>query len=130
MEKFIVTTTDITLKNHHPWDCPVYVLGEILQGNIAALTKWEPRSYTGIYIGHSSFHVVSVALVINPVTGHISPQFHVVFDDECSTVPFMREVTIPPKFYRSFEIYLTERCTRGYFLKNTWFTPYLEEDTR
>ena len=42
------------------------------------------------------FHAGSVALVLNPVTGHVSPQFNVVFDDELSTVPFIREVTITP----------------------------------
>ena len=26
MEKFSVTTTDITLNDHHTWDFPVYVL--------------------------------------------------------------------------------------------------------
>ena len=34
-------------------------------------------------------------MVINPSTGHVSPQFHVVLDDEFSTIPFMKEVTIP-----------------------------------
>ena len=35
-------------------------------------------------------------LVINPETGHVSPQLHVVFEDGLSTVSFMREVKIPP----------------------------------
>ena len=96
MENFAGTTRYITLKNYHTWGCPVYVLGTIFQGDISGLTKWEPRSHAGIYIGHSTFHAGSVALVLNPATGHVSPQFHVVFDDEFSTVPFMREVTIPP----------------------------------
>ena len=40
MNKFSGTTTDVTLKNHHTWVCPVYVLDEILQGNISILLKW------------------------------------------------------------------------------------------
>ena len=40
MEKFAGTTTDITIKNHHIWGCPVYVMDARLQGNIAVLLKW------------------------------------------------------------------------------------------
>ena len=57
---------------------------------------WEPQSKEGMYLGHKSFHAESVALVLNPSTGHVSPKFHVVFDYEFSTVPFMREDTINP----------------------------------
>ena len=52
----------------------------------------------GIYLGHSQFNAKSVALVLNPETGNVSPQFHVVFDDEFSTIPFMREGTISPNW--------------------------------
>ena len=40
MEKFSGIKIDITLKNHHAWVCPVYVLDARLQGNIAGLNKW------------------------------------------------------------------------------------------
>ena len=42
--------------------------------------KWEPRSRIDIYLGHSPFHAGSVALVFNPLTRRVSPQYHVVFD--------------------------------------------------
>ena len=42
MEKFAGTTTYISLKNHHTWGCQVYVLDEILQGNISGIHKWGP----------------------------------------------------------------------------------------
>ena len=89
MEKFSGTTTDINLKNHHIWGCTVCVLGARFQGIIAGLTKWEPLSRSVVYLGHSPFHAGAVALVLNPATGHVSPQFHVVFYDEFSTIPFM-----------------------------------------
>ena len=89
------TKIDINLKNHQIWGCPVYFLDAILQVNIAGLTNLEPQSHVGMYFGHPPFHAVSVALDINPSTFHFSPQFHVMFDDEFSTVPFMREGTIP-----------------------------------
>ena len=34
----------------------------------------------GIYLGQSSQHARSVALVLNLTTGHVSPQFHIKFD--------------------------------------------------
>ena len=40
MKNFPGTTTDITLKNHHTWGCPVYVSDAILQVNVSGLTKW------------------------------------------------------------------------------------------
>ena len=35
--------TYITLKNHHIWGCPVYVLDARFQGNITGIPKWEPH---------------------------------------------------------------------------------------
>ena len=43
MENFVSTKTDIIVKNHHTWVCPVYVLDEILQGNVSVFPKWEPH---------------------------------------------------------------------------------------
>ena len=40
-------------------------------------------------------HVGSIALVMNPRTRHVSPQFHVVYDDHFITVPAMRSGDIP-----------------------------------
>jgi hypothetical protein len=35
-------------------------------------------------------------LVLNPRTGHVSPQFHVVYDDDFTTVSNLRAATVPP----------------------------------
>jgi hypothetical protein len=53
------------------------------------------HSRIGVYLGHTPFHAGSVALVLNPSTGRVSPQFHVVFDDEFSTVEYMAARTVP-----------------------------------
>jgi hypothetical protein len=50
----------------------------------------------GIYVGRSPSHASNVALVLNPKTGHVSPQFHVVFDGDFTTVPYLRSTTVPP----------------------------------
>lgn len=60
--------------------------------------KWEPRSNIQVYLGHSPFNAGSVALVYNPSTGNISSQFHVVFDDDFTTVPCMEAGTIAPNW--------------------------------
>ena len=75
----------IPVGSYHTLFCPVYVLDAKSQGPIGP-PKWEPRSRIGVYLGHSPFHAGSVALVLNPTTGHVSPQFYVVFDDNFSTV--------------------------------------------
>ena len=70
------------LKHYHTFGCPVYVLDARLQdaGGPGPPT-WDPRARLGIYLGHSPSHAGSVALVLNPRTGLVSPQFHVVIDD-------------------------------------------------
>jgi hypothetical protein len=44
------------------------------------------RSRRGIYLGISKHHSTTVHLVLNPTTGDVSPQYHVLFDDHFSTV--------------------------------------------
>ena len=73
-------------KHQHTFGCPVYVLDAPLQSGLSAKPKWSERSRIGAYLGHSSNHSQSVALVLNLKTGHVSPQFHVVFDDDFQTV--------------------------------------------
>ena len=130
MEKFAGTPTDITIKNHYTWVCPVYFSDEILQVNLDGLTKWETRKHAEIYIGHSKFHAVSVALVLNSETSHVSPQFHLVFDDEFSTFSFMREGTIIPNWTDIVQRISQRGALENIDIKDTWFTPDLEEYTR
>jgi hypothetical protein len=82
----------------HVFGSPCFVLGSRLQSGIAGPPKWEPRSRLGIYVGHSPSHAGLVALVLNPRTGHILPQFHVVFDDLFTMVPYMNKNKIPPNW--------------------------------
>ena len=57
--------------------------------------KSYPRSYLVIYLGHSSSHAGSIALVMNPNSGLVSPPFHLVFDDNFETIPHLRAGTVP-----------------------------------
>ena len=73
------------LRHFHAFGCPTYVLDNALQSGQAA-PKWKERSRLGVYLGPSPIHARSIALVLNPRTGHVSPQFHVKFDDFFETV--------------------------------------------
>ena len=73
------------LRHFHAFGCPTYVLDNALQSRQGA-PKWRQRSRLRVYLGPSPNHAWSVALVLNPRTGHISPQFHVKFNDLFETV--------------------------------------------
>ena len=73
------------LADVHVWGCPVYVLDKTIQDG-KKLPRWKPRSTRQIYVGMSPKHASSVPLCLNPETGAITPQFHVVFDDTFSTI--------------------------------------------
>ena len=51
-----------------------------------SIPKWRKRSRLGQFLGFSPNHSTKVAMMSNVRTGHISPQFHVVFGDFFSIV--------------------------------------------
>ena len=77
---------------------------------------------------HSPFHAGSLSLVIKPATGHVSPQFNVVFDHEFSKVPFTRERKIPPNWTDLVQHISKSGSQENIDLRDTWFTPDLEEN--
>ena len=90
-DRFTKTTWPIkNIHNLHVWGCPVYVLNKSLQdGN--KLSRWKARSQRCVYMGLSPVHNENVALVLNPETGAITAQYHVVFDDTFSTIATSKE---------------------------------------
>jgi hypothetical protein len=59
---------------------------------------------------------------LNPRTLHVSPQYHVVFDDTFSTVPFLRSGEIPPH-WKEMVLNNCESVTNEKFeLANIWAT--------
>jgi hypothetical protein len=73
------------MKDFKVFGCPVFVLDKKLQDG-DALAKWKSRSWVGVYVGHSLAHSGNVPVIYNPYTTHITPQFHVVFDEQFTTV--------------------------------------------
>jgi hypothetical protein len=107
----------------HIFGSPFFVLDSRLQSGIAGPPKWEPRSRRGIYVGHSPSHAGSVALVLNWRTGHVSPQFHVVFDDLFTTVLYTKKSEVPSNWAELVEK-SSERITdEDYNLAMTWLFP-------
>ena len=72
-------------------------------------------------MGHSPFQVGNVDLVWNPTTGRVSPQYHVVFDDDFTTVPYMAG-TLPPNWQELIEHTSEMTTTVDVFKSNTWLS--------
>ena len=85
--------SNYNITDYHTWGCPVFVLES--QAQMKMDPKWNPRSRIGVYLVQSPKHSGNVALVLNPKTLHVSPQYHVVMDDEFTTVEEMRNIEIP-----------------------------------
>jgi hypothetical protein len=45
----------------------------------------------------------NVGLILNPRMGHVSPQFHVVYDDDFTTVPYLHSIDVPPHWAQLIE---------------------------
>ena len=72
-------------KRFHTFACPTYVLDNALQGQ-HYLPKWQERARLGVYLGPSPNHSRTVHLILNLMTGHVSPQYHVKHDDFFKTI--------------------------------------------
>ena len=56
------------------------------QLGLGLVPKWDPCARMGVNLGFSPVHSSDVVLIYNPTTGFVSPQFHLVFDDDYSTL--------------------------------------------
>jgi len=67
------------------------------------LPRWKPHSPVGVYLGSLPTDASSVLLALSTTTGLISPQFHVVYDDNFVTTTCLQKpipfLTIGPLFY-------------------------------
>ena len=122
-----VAAASLRLRDFHTFGCPCYILDSRLQTNPKGVPKWEPRARVGIYLGRSPAHASSVALVLNPKTGLVSPQYHVVFDDDFTTVPHLRKGTVPPNWSKLVEGSREKTTSEFFDLTKTWFNPVNDE---
>ena len=63
----------------------------------------------------------SVALILNPEKGHVSPQYHVVYDKTFSTVSHMRDETIPPTLDNMCKSSVESSIRNTFDLAELWF---------
>ena len=85
LEQFSGVKITPKLRHFHAFGCPTYVLDNALQSGQGS-PKWKQRSRLGVYLGPLPSHARSLTLVLNLRTGHVSPQFHLKFDDFFETV--------------------------------------------
>ena len=122
------------LTSLHVFGCPCYVLDPTLQDG-KKLPKWVPRARRGQYLGVSSDHAGSIGRICNIQTGHISPQFHVVYDELFTTVPNLDNPTVPDLKEVDIDTLLCAHGSRDYYVDedldeygNLLPPPALDED--
>jgi hypothetical protein len=78
-ERFKLDQTDM-----HPLFCPLYVLDRCMQEGTSP-PKWTKRTTQKVYVRHLHHYSKSIPMVWDPKTKLVSPQFHVMFDDNFDT---------------------------------------------
>ena len=109
---FSVKSDHSELLQSKVWGCPAYVLDPTLQDG-KKLPRWEPRAKLGQFVGRSSLHAGSVALVKNVSTGKVSSQFHVVFDSHFTTMSVnqLPDLTSLPEEWTKLFVFNRENVT-------------------
>ena len=85
---------DTSLLNLRIWGVPSWVLDPQLQDG-HRLPKFSRRSHCGMYLGSSPVHSDTIGRILNLKTGHVSPQFHVVYDEKFATAVGHRNAEPP-----------------------------------
>jgi hypothetical protein len=68
------------MKHVHSFTCPVFALQNALASG-KLLPRWSPLARLGLNLGPSPTHARNVYLVLNLITGCVSPQYHCWFDN-------------------------------------------------
>jgi hypothetical protein len=94
VEMFVQVEVSPNLQHKHTFGCPVYVSdGKIQSGSKGK--KWSSRSRLGIYLGQLIQYVCKESLVLSLSSGLVSPQFHVIHDDDFDTLVKYARNSIP-----------------------------------
>jgi len=83
-----------SLSDTRVFGCPAYVLHKSAQDNPGSTKTWAECCWQGIYVGQSTAHANTVALIYNPSSKHVTPQFHVTYDESFSTVHLTDPTTL------------------------------------
>jgi hypothetical protein len=85
LEIFSSIQVGSNLKHVHTFDCPVFALQNVLASG-SQLPRWSPRTCLELNLGPSPMHARNVYLVVNLVTGCVSPQYHCCSDNIFETM--------------------------------------------
>ena len=122
---------DIPVKYFRTLFRPIYALdAHFWSTGGAGPPKWEPRSRILVYLVHSPFHASSMALVWNPTTGRVSPQYHVVFDNNFTTMSYIESGTISPKWENIVKHSSEMATTSVVDLAYTWLNVHPKRERR
>jgi hypothetical protein len=80
LELFSLIRVGCNMKHVHTFGCPVFALQNPLASG-SQLPQWSPRARLGLNLGPSQMHARNVYLVLNLITGCVSPQYHCHFND-------------------------------------------------
>ena len=104
IEIFTGLKTSFDFTKFHTFGSPAYVLEPTLQAG-HKLPRWNPRSKVGVHLGKSSEHAGNVSLILDPTTNFASAQFHIVHDDDFTSVLRKRTDILPPDWRNLFKHY-------------------------
>ena len=90
------------LMNCRVFGSPAYVLDPKLHNAGGFIPKFSPRSRRGVFLGISAKHSSTIPLILNLDTLAITSQYHVVFDDEFTTVTGEEISNVDEKWLRIF----------------------------
>ncbi len=80
LELFSSIRVGSNLRHVHTFGCPVFTLQNMLASG-SQLPRWSPCTHLGLNLGPSPMHARNIYLILNLVTGCVSPQYHCRFDD-------------------------------------------------
>jgi hypothetical protein len=95
--------------------------------------RWQPRSRRGVNLGLSLPHSSEVHLILNLQTGSIDTQYHVVFDDQSTTVSSIEREMDPPSHWEDLCMESAVRIVTYHpttYLKDDWLTEEELEEKR
>ncbi len=80
LELFSSVRVGRNMKHVHTFGCPVFALQNALASR-NQIPRWSQRVHLGLNLGPSPMHARNVYLVLNLVTGCVSPQYHCGFEE-------------------------------------------------
>ena len=94
--------------NFRVFGCPVFVLSRAMQAGKPTGKFSKQRSHIGIFVGFSPNHASNVPLIYNPETQHVSPQYHLVYDEDFTTASTSTHKATREKILKQFDSLFAE----------------------